>query len=74
MHDRRCIHYYSCVAAFAGDEKLSEEFASFVELERSQEIVLNLQEHSGTHSNDWVPREYYSMIQLIPKICLTISI
>ncbi|XP_054264797.1 uncharacterized protein C2orf42 homolog [Macrosteles quadrilineatus] len=50
MHDRRCIHYYSCVAAFAGDDKLSEEFASFVELERSQEIVLNLQEHSGGES------------------------
>lgn len=44
IHDRRCEHYYACVASFACDEKHSEEFASFVDLERSQEIVLNLQE------------------------------
>lgn len=45
VHDRRCEHYYACVAAFACDEKLSIEFASFVvDQERSQEIVLNLQE------------------------------
>lgn len=42
--DRRCLHYYACVAAFASDEKLCEEFSSFVYQERSQEIVLSIQE------------------------------
>lgn len=42
--DRRCLHYYACVAAFASDEKLSEEFSSFIYQERKQEIVLSIQE------------------------------
>uniref|UniRef100_A0A1B6EFH2 SWIM-type domain-containing protein n=1 Tax=Clastoptera arizonana TaxID=38151 RepID=A0A1B6EFH2_9HEMI len=30
----RCFHYYPCIAAFASDEKLSEEFAHFVDQDR----------------------------------------
>ncbi|XP_039286485.1 uncharacterized protein C2orf42 [Nilaparvata lugens] len=31
---RRCVHYYACVAAIAGDAKLSEELAAVLEAER----------------------------------------
>ncbi|XP_075223378.1 uncharacterized protein C2orf42 [Lycorma delicatula] len=31
---RRCVHYYACVAAFAGDAKLSEEFSAVLDMER----------------------------------------
>ncbi|RZF45949.1 hypothetical protein LSTR_LSTR008326 [Laodelphax striatellus] len=34
LSSRRCVHYYACVAAFAGDAKLSEEFAVVLEVER----------------------------------------
>ncbi|KAJ1525258.1 hypothetical protein ONE63_010082 [Megalurothrips usitatus] len=29
---KRCVHFYACVCAFVSDEKLSEEFAYYVEM------------------------------------------
>nr|CAD7574002.1 unnamed protein product [Timema californicum] len=30
---KKCLHFYSCIAAFASDLKLSEEFAYYIDLE-----------------------------------------
>ncbi|XP_023213638.1 uncharacterized protein C2orf42 homolog [Centruroides sculpturatus] len=30
---KRCVHFYACICAFASDEKLSKEFAFFINLE-----------------------------------------
>lgn len=30
---KRCVHFYSCVCAFASDEKLQEEFSFYIELD-----------------------------------------
>ena len=30
---KRCIHFYSCVCAFASDEKLAEEFRYYIQLD-----------------------------------------
>ena len=47
---KRCIHFYSCVCAFASDEKLAEEFKYYIQLDgflterganENQELVEN---------------------------------
>lgn len=41
---RRCVHYYACVAAFAGDTKLSEEFSALIDMERpSKDSLVDLE-------------------------------
>ncbi|KAG1652576.1 hypothetical protein GQR58_026224 [Nymphon striatum] len=35
---KRCVHYYSCICAFASDEKLSEEFLSYINF--SSDVVI----------------------------------
>uniref|UniRef100_A0A1B6HG95 SWIM-type domain-containing protein n=1 Tax=Homalodisca liturata TaxID=320908 RepID=A0A1B6HG95_9HEMI len=75
IHDRRCLHYYACVAAFAGDEKLSEEFAAFVDQERSQEIVLNLQEQlSGGDSEGENPSRHVVAVLGNPESNLQVEV
>ena len=32
-HMRRCVHFYACICAFASDERLSEEFAYYINLD-----------------------------------------
>lgn len=32
---KRCVHFYACVCAFASDDKLSEEFAYYINLDSS---------------------------------------
>ena len=33
--EKRCVHFYACVCAFASDEKLQEEFSFFTNLDMS---------------------------------------
>ncbi|XP_043939061.1 uncharacterized protein C2orf42 homolog isoform X2 [Protopterus annectens] len=35
----KCIHFYSCICAFASDEKLSQEFSSFLNFDSSAPVV-----------------------------------
>lgn len=30
---KRCVHFYACICAFASDEKLSEEFSYYINLD-----------------------------------------
>ena len=32
-HQKRCVHFYACICAFASDEALAEEFAYFINLD-----------------------------------------
>ena len=32
---KRCVHFYACICAFASDEKLSKEFAPFINPDQS---------------------------------------
>lgn len=34
-YQKRCVHFYACVCAFASDDKLQEEFAFFTNLDFS---------------------------------------
>lgn len=40
---RRCVHYYACIAAFAGDVKLSEEFSFILDFERPKDTLISLE-------------------------------
>ncbi|XP_063228338.1 uncharacterized protein C2orf42 [Bacillus rossius redtenbacheri] len=37
---KKCVHFYACIAAFAGDPKLSEEFSFYLSLERRDIIPM----------------------------------
>jgi hypothetical protein len=60
---KRCVHFYACICAFASDEKLSEEFAYYINLdklpvavssipttptEQQQHLVAILSDENGT--------------------------
>ena len=30
---KRCVHFYACVCAFASDDKLAEEFSYYIHLD-----------------------------------------
>ncbi|XP_070541568.1 uncharacterized protein C2orf42-like isoform X3 [Ptychodera flava] len=32
-HKRRCVHFYACICAFASDDKLTEEFSYYINLD-----------------------------------------
>lgn len=32
---KRCVHFYACICAFASDEKLSDEFSYYINLDDS---------------------------------------
>ncbi|XP_063435138.1 uncharacterized protein C2orf42-like isoform X1 [Mytilus trossulus] len=35
---KRCVHFYACICAFASDEKLSEEFSYYINLDSHEEV------------------------------------
>jgi len=46
---RRCVHFYSCLCAFASDAKLSEEFRTYILMD--QEITSRAAEQSSLQEN-----------------------
>ncbi|XP_043460941.1 uncharacterized protein C2orf42 homolog [Leptopilina heterotoma] len=38
-HNIRCVHFYACICAFASDDKLSEEFEYYINLDHSYPTV-----------------------------------
>merc|ERR1719177_74976 len=46
---RRCVHFYSCLCAFASDAKLSEEFRLYIMMD--QEINTRAAEQSSLQEN-----------------------
>lgn len=46
---RRCLHFYSCLCAFASDAKLSEEFRAYINID--QEITSRAAEQSSLQDN-----------------------
>ena len=46
---RRCLHFYSCLCAFASDAKLSEEFRAYINID--QEIASRAAEQSSLQDN-----------------------
>ncbi|XP_014678533.1 PREDICTED: LOW QUALITY PROTEIN: uncharacterized protein C2orf42-like, partial [Priapulus caudatus] len=39
---RRCVHFYACICAFASDDKLAEEFAFYINLDRSTASLVTI--------------------------------
>lgn len=42
---KRCVHFYACLCAFASDEKLSEEFSYYINLDslgNSRDLLLDV--------------------------------
>ncbi|KAK3725700.1 hypothetical protein RRG08_043114 [Elysia crispata] len=37
--NKRCVHFYACICAFASDEKLAEEFAHYINMDQSLAAV-----------------------------------
>lgn len=33
--NKRCVHFYACICAFASDAKLSEEFSYYINLDQN---------------------------------------
>ena len=33
--NKRCVHFYACICAFASDEKLAEEFSHYINMDQS---------------------------------------
>ena len=42
----RCIHFYSCIAVFSGDSKLSKEFARFIIDDKVRFLFKKIDAHS----------------------------
>ncbi|XP_077992498.1 uncharacterized protein C2orf42-like [Glandiceps talaboti] len=38
-HKRRCVHFYACICAFASDDKLTEEFTYYINLDTQVQQV-----------------------------------
>jgi hypothetical protein len=57
-YSRRCLHYYACICAFASDDKLSQEFGYYINLETQSDIS----EHSKFFFQLW-PILYYLLFR-----------
>ncbi|XP_073970212.1 uncharacterized protein C2orf42 homolog isoform X2 [Rhodnius prolixus] len=52
---RNCVHYYSCIVAFASNDKCLEEFGSFIMKERAPEsFTLDLNSSAEEEQNHFV--------------------
>ncbi|XP_033208403.1 uncharacterized protein C2orf42 homolog [Belonocnema kinseyi] len=51
--NKRCVHFYACICAFASEEKLSEEFEYYINLDQTELIIpRSLISNFGTDETD----------------------
>ena len=63
-----CIHFYSCIAVFASDEKLSEEFGFFIAL---QEEMTTMAEAAAVEeaANDTSLNQFITILGNWEHVC-----